>query len=82
MSSTDLPDQAGIAARVAEARRELEAQMSAMGLTHAKGWSILERVIDARGGSVWVLLPYHLKERAPDGLGATIFIDGQGRVRG
>lgn len=82
MNSIDSKVQARVAASVAAARLELETRMDAMGLTRAGGWSILERVIDSRGGSVWTFLPVHAKgELPPDGLGASISIDGDGRIR-
>jgi hypothetical protein len=81
MSASDPPlPQAGIAERVAAARRELEARMSALGLTTAKGWRIIERVVDAGEGSAWVLLPLHSTLQPPEGLGMMVAIDAEGRL--
>lgn len=81
MSSTESKSETRVADRVAAARRELEDRMAALGLTRAKGWDVLERVVDSPAGCTWMLLPVHLKGvPAPDDLCIKVPIDGNGEV--
>lgn len=62
--------------RRAEARAHLAAQMKALGLDEADGWSIAESVRQrADGGCELHMRPLHLRLTAPDDLECVVKID-------
>jgi hypothetical protein len=69
---------AEVVTRLAEARRQLAAQMSAMGLGIANGWRVTEELKHTVRGTEWTFKPVHLREPSPP-LEVKVAIDHDGR---
>lgn len=64
--------------RLAAARKELHAQMTAMGLGLANGWRVSEELKHTVRGTEWTFKPVHLRESSPP-LEVRVAIDHEGR---
>jgi hypothetical protein len=70
---------ADVTTRLKAAKDDLVAQMTAAGLTPAKGWRIVEDLRHTVTGTQWTFRPMHLRESSPD-METTVAIDHSGRA--
>lgn len=66
------------AAKCAQARSELLKHMAERGLHEKDGWTIHEAMRQAKGGTVLVMRPIHMKLPAPTDLECSCSIDEPG----
>jgi hypothetical protein len=65
--------------RLAAAKKELLAQMEAVGLKTSAGWRITEELRHTVNGTEWVFRPVHVREPSPD-LAVRVLIGHDGHL--
>lgn len=70
---------AEVVARLDQAKRELAARMSSLGMTPATGWRVTEELRHTVAGTEWIFRPVHLREPSPE-LEVRVAIDHGGRA--